>query len=129
MSLRDEVHGLNAAFSKAVANQDLVAVAEFYDPEAKLLPPGSPMLEGLDAIKEYFQTMLDAGARALELESVVVDGTEDFGVDIGRYRLTMEPPGANRAIDVGTYIVVLKRQPDGALRLGYDTNSDQAPAG
>lgn len=130
MTLREEVESLNAAFGKAVANQDLAAVADFYVSDAKLLPPGSPMLEGRDSIKGFFQMMLDAGVRALELDSVVVDGTEDFAVDIGRYRMTMEPPGADRMIDVGKYVVVLKRQPDGALRLAYDTfNSDQPSAG
>ena len=125
--MRDEVESLNADFSRAVANRDSAAASEFYHPDAKLLPPGSPMLEGIEAIKGFFQMMLDAGVKALDLESVLVDGKEDFCVDVGRYRMTMEPPGGEQIVDVGKYIVVLKRR-DGALKLIYDTfNSDQPP--
>jgi uncharacterized protein (TIGR02246 family) len=128
MALRDEVDQLNQEFSKAVSNQDLDGVLEIYAPDAKFLPPGSPMLEGTANIRGFFQMMLEAGARALELDPVVVDGNDDLVVDVGRYRLTMAPPGADPVIDVGKYVDVLKRQPDGRLRLAYDIfNSDQAP--
>lgn len=130
MALRDEVEQLNQAFGKAVANQDLDAVMELYAPDAKLLPPGAPMMEGADAIRGFFQAMLDAGVRGLELDSAVVDGSDDFGVDVGRYRLTLQPPGGESMIDEGKYIVVLKRQSDGSLRLQYDTfNGNAPPAG
>ncbi|HEX9547650.1 MAG TPA: SgcJ/EcaC family oxidoreductase [Acidimicrobiales bacterium] len=130
MSLRDEVDQVNQEFSKAVSNQDLDGVLEIYTPDAKLLPPGSPMLEGTANIRSFFQMMIDAGARAVELETVAVDGNNDLVVDVGRYRLTMEPPGADPIVDVGKYVDVMKRQPDGRLRFAYDIfNSDQAPPG
>jgi uncharacterized protein (TIGR02246 family) len=130
VTLREEVEALSAAYSKVVANQDVAAVAELYASDARLLPPGSPMLEGLDAIRSFFKLMFDAGVRSLDLESVVVDGREDLAIDVGRYRVTMEPPGADPMVEVGKYLVVLKRQPDGVLRMVYDAyNSDQPPSG
>jgi uncharacterized protein (TIGR02246 family) len=128
MSLRDEVESLNSEFSKAVSNQDLDSVMDLYTSDAWLLPPGVPMIQGSDGIRAFFQTMLDAGVRALNLESAAVEGSGDVAVDIGRYRLTVEPPGADSVIEEGKYIVVLRRQADGNLRLAYDTfNSDAAP--
>jgi len=128
MSLRDEVESLNSEFSKAVSNQDLDAVMELYTPDAMLLPPDHPMVQGNDGIRAFFQTMLDMGVRGVDLESVAVEGAGDLATDIGRYRLTISPPGADSFIDEGKYIVVLKRQPDGTLRIAYDTfNRDQAP--
>lgn len=129
MSLRDEVESLNSEFSKAVSNQDLDAVMELYTADARLLPPDNPMIQGKDGIRAFFQTMLDMGVRGVDLESVAVEGAGDLATDIGRYRLTISPPGADSFIDEGKYIVVLKRQPDGTLRLAYDMfNRDQAPS-
>jgi uncharacterized protein (TIGR02246 family) len=128
MTVRDEVDQLNQTMTKAASNQDLDALMEFYAPDARLLPPGMPMLEGGEAIRGFFQAMLEAGVKGLDLESVVLDGNNDLAVDVGRYRLTMAPPGGESTIDVGKYIVVFKRQADGSLRAAYDTfNSDQAP--
>jgi ketosteroid isomerase-like protein len=129
VSLTDEVRGLNDGFSKAVSNRDVDGLVKFYAPDAKVLAPGVPMFEGGAAIKGFLQMMLDEGVRALEFESIVVDGQGDLVVDVGRYRLTMEPPGGEPVIDVGKYIAVSKRQGDGSLRLAYDTfNSDAPPS-
>ena len=127
MSLTDEVRALNDAFSKAVSNQDVDTLVEFYAADAKVLAPGVPMIEGAAAINGFLRMMLDEGARALEFESIVVDGQADLVVDVGRYRLTMEPPGGEPMIDVGKYIAVSKRQGDGSLRLAYDTFNSDAP--
>jgi len=127
MSLTDEVRALNDGFSKTFSDQDVDRLVEFYAPDAKLLAPGVPMPEGAAAVKGFLQMMLDAGARALEFESIVVDGQDDLVVDVGRYRLTMEPPGGEPVIDVGKYIAVSKRQGDGSLRLAYDTFNSDAP--
>jgi ketosteroid isomerase-like protein len=127
MSLRDEVLALNEGFGKAISNQDVEKLLDYYAPDAKLLPPGVPMLEGAAAIKGFLQMMLEAGARGLELDSVLVDGNDDLVVDVGRYRLTMEAPGGEPVIDVGKYIAVCKRQGDGSLRLAYDTFNSDAP--
>jgi ketosteroid isomerase-like protein len=130
MGLRDEVESFNSEFSKAVSNQDLDSVMDMYASDAWLLAPGVPLIQGAADIRTFLQSMLDAGVRALDLESAAVEGSGDLAVDIGRYRLTIAPPGADSMIDEGKYIVVLKRQADGKLRLAYDTfNSDQAPAG
>jgi uncharacterized protein (TIGR02246 family) len=128
MGLRDEVEAVNSMFSKAASNHDLDSVMEFYAPDAWLLPPGAPLIQGKDGIRAFFQTMLDAGVRTLQLKSLTVEGTNDFAVDIGRYKITIVSPGADPVTDQGKYIVVLKRQSDGKLRLTYDTfNSDKAP--
>ena len=63
MSLTDEVRALNDAFSKAVSNQDVDTLVEFYAADAKVLAPGVPMIEGAAAIKGFLRMMLDEGAR------------------------------------------------------------------
>jgi len=75
------------------------------------------MFEGVDAIKGSSSRHARHWCTRAGVGVGVVDGTADFPVDVGQYRLTMEPPGAEPIIDVGNYVVVLKRQPDGVFRL------------
>jgi ketosteroid isomerase-like protein len=125
MGIREEVLELNETFSKMAANHDLDGAMALYTPDAKVLPPGAPMCEGTSAIRDFLQMFLKMGFQSIEFESLVVDGTEDFVVDVGRYRLRMQPPGTEPMLDVGKYIAVFKRQMDGSLRMAYDTfNSD-----
>jgi ketosteroid isomerase-like protein len=128
MSVRDEIEKLNGEFTKAVANQDAKALAAFYTDDTRLLPPGAPMVEGRNATRDWFQTMIDAGVKALDLNSIAVESGGEMVVDVGTYRLTVQPPGAEAAVDEGKYIVVFKRQGGGDLKIAYDTfNSDFAP--
>lgn len=128
MSIRDEVQALNEGFCKTVANQDVDGLLEYYRPDAWLLPPGVPALQGPEAIRGFFQMMLEAGVKELELDSVAVESSGELVVDTGRYRLTVAPAQGEPTVDIGKYLVVLKREADGSLRLAYDTfNSDEAP--
>ncbi len=128
--VRDEVADLNADFCKAVANRDLDHVVGFYTADARLLPPNTPMAQGPDAIRAVFQGFLDAGADSLELESIEVYEDGALVVDVGRYVLSIQPPGADPIQDHGKYIVVFQRQGDGQLKMVADTfNSDEPPAG
>lgn len=128
MSIRDEVQAFNESFCKLVANQDVDGLVEFYRPDARLLPPGVPALQGPDAIRGFFEMMLEAGVKELELDSAFAEESGGLVIDTGAYRLTVVPPGGDPVVDIGKYLVVLKRGVDGALRLAYDTfNSDTAP--
>ena len=66
MGLRDEVEVLIAQFGKDFDNQDSASVANFYAADAKLLPPGFPLVEGRDAIRAFFDGMFVAGCRSLD---------------------------------------------------------------
>lgn len=125
---RTEIQTINEEFGKAVANQDVAAVLGFYDDNARLLPPNSQLLEGKSAIGAFFQSMLDAGVKSLELESLDVLEAGDVTIDVGRYRLSMEPAGAGLIEDVGKYVVVFRRQPDGSHRMIIDTFNSDLPA-
>ena len=126
--VQDDVAALNADFGKAVANQDVDELVGFYDPKARMLPPNAPLAQGPDAIRQVFQAYLDAGVRSLDLQSIDVQEEGSLVVDVGRYVLGIQPPGADPIQDIGKYIVVMRRQSDGSLKIVADAfNSDEAP--
>lgn len=128
MSRRAEIESRDSEFSKAVANQDVAAVVALYEEGSRFLAPGVPMAEGQEAIRAVMQGLFDAGAKALTLETVDVIDDNDISAEIGRYTLTVQPPGAESMIDNGKYVVVWRQQGDGTLKIAADIfNSDAGP--
>ena len=128
MTTRDQVEAINTGFSKAVANHDAAAIASNYTEDARMLPPNAPMIQGRAGIQEMFQTFIDGGVQSLELESIDVLEDGALVVDVGRWALAMQPPGADPIQDTGKYVVVLRRQSDGGLKIAVDTFNSDNPA-
>jgi ketosteroid isomerase-like protein len=127
MGIRDEVDAFDEAYEKAVANQDATAIAGLYSHDAFFLAPNAPLAKGRDAIQGVVQGLIDAGAQSLELETIALEEAGGMIVEVGRYTLGLQPPGAALVTDVGKYLQVFKRQADGSLRISYDCfNSDAA---
>jgi ketosteroid isomerase-like protein len=125
MGVRAEIETLTATFAKTVTNKDFAAVGSFYEEHARLLIPGAPMVEGRAAIQSAQQSMIDGGVQALGLEVVDIIEAGDLAIEIGRYTLTIRPPGREPVIDHGKSVVVWRRQKDGTLKIAVDTfNSD-----
>ncbi len=84
---------MNDRMSAAVGRGDGAAVTAMYAADAKLLPPGVPMMTGREAIGGFWK----AGAEQIaELKLHTVSAT---------------PMGANAVVEVGTYALTTKAQP------------------
>jgi ketosteroid isomerase-like protein len=85
-----------------------------YTADARILPPGAPMIAGRTAIKEFWSSMIQSvNAKSAVLESVDVMPAGDGAVEIGLAVLTVQPEGqAESQIEV-KYVVYW--QPEGGL--------------
>jgi ketosteroid isomerase-like protein len=72
--------------------------------------------------------MFASGARGLELNTLDVLEADDLAVEVGRYTMTIQPPGGDVMRDVGKYVAVWRRQADGGLKLVVDTFNSDSPA-
>jgi uncharacterized protein (TIGR02246 family) len=125
---RAGIETLNQEFGKAFSNQDARAVVGFYAQDAKLLAPGAPLIDGQAGIEAFLQQMFASGARGLELNTLDVLEADDLAVEVGRYTMTIQPPGGDVMRDVGKYVAVWRRQADGGLKLVVDTFNSDSPA-
>ena len=95
------------------------ALDNIYTSDARILPPGAPMIAGRTAIKDFWATMIRmANAKSAVLESVDVMLAGDDAVEIGRAVLTVEPDGQTAQIEV-KYVVYWKPE-DGRWKWHVD---------
>src|SRR5579864_5977551 len=123
---RTEIETSVTDFVKAFNNHDAAGLGEFYTEDARMLPPDAPLIVGRAGIEAMVKEMFAAGCQSLDLEPIDVHESCDMAVDVGRYTLTIQPPGAELVQEVGKYVAVYRRQPDGGMKLIVDTfNRDQ----
>ena len=120
---RSDIDALNATFMKGVETGDAALIASVYAPDARVMPPGAPVVTGR-GIEQFWQGVLGMGITGAVLKTGSLEEREDVAVEEGQYELRA---GAD-VVANGKYVVVHRRQPDGGWRLGLDIwNSDSAP--
>jgi ketosteroid isomerase-like protein len=96
------------------------ALNEIYTDDARILPPGAPMISGRKEIKEFWSNLLQSmNAKSAVLASVDVVQAGDGAVEIGRATLTIEPPG-QAAVDIDVKYVVYWKQEGGQWKWHID---------
>jgi ketosteroid isomerase-like protein len=104
--------------SEVLLKRNFSALDEIYTADARILPPGSPLISGRTAIKEFWSDLIkEANAKSIVLTSLDVIPSGDGVVEIGRARLEMEGQDAT-AMDVK--YVVYWRQEDGKWKWHVD---------
>jgi ketosteroid isomerase-like protein len=115
------IDGLKATLVRAFERGDAAMAASLYEPGARLLPPGEPVITGEDAVRDFFQRRFDGGTDGGVLETVRIVEYGDVAVEEGRYGRR----AGEELLDSGKYLCVFRRQPDGAWRWATDMwNSD-----
>jgi ketosteroid isomerase-like protein len=96
------------------------ALDRIYTSDARILPPGAPMISGRTAIKQFWSDMVTgAHAQSAVLSSVDVMPAGDGVVEIGRAVLTIAPPGQAEA-QMEVKYVVYWREEDGRWKWHVD---------
>lgn len=89
--------------------------------DARLLPPGEPMVEGREAIASYWQAGFEAGVHGLDLESIAVDLlAPDTMIETGTWKVTVPDGDGGEMEASGQSLVVWKKQDDGVWRMAQD---------
>jgi len=106
--------------SEVFAQRNFDALDQIYTTDARILPPGAPMISGRPAIKKFWADLVQgANAVAAELSSVDVMQAGEGVVEIGRAILTVAPPGESEAKMEVKYVVYW-REEDGRWKWHVD---------
>ena len=121
VQVRAEVEQLSATFARYANAKDADAlVTNFYAHDAVLLPPSAPAVHGADAIRVFWQGLIDAGGADVSLNTVSVDASGELVYEVGEYNFTMPDGKGGKVLVSGKYLIVFKRQPTGTLRAVAD---------
>jgi ketosteroid isomerase-like protein len=107
----------NDLFCSAVVRlRDMEALEQVYTPDAQILPPGTDMIQGVAAIKNFWlQAISSLDVQDASLDTVSAESTGDTVVEIGKAALSL---AGGQVVPV-KYVVHWKRH-DGAWKWHTD---------
>jgi ketosteroid isomerase-like protein len=101
---------------EAIGQGDVSAFGEIYTQHARVLPPGAPIVEGIEAIKGFWgQAIAGMGLVEAKLTTVAVEMCGDSAVEIGHAELSLK----DGVVVKGKYVVHWKQE-DGGWRWDKD---------
>lgn len=124
-ALRDEVGKIRADWTAAAERDDAAAVAQFYTDDAVMMGADGVVARGRQGIQEYFAKAF-ATSGGLQVTPTAFDASGDLAYDSGRYSQDVTPPGGQPMKVSGHYVVVLKRQADGAWKIVHHIATPEA---
>jgi uncharacterized protein (TIGR02246 family) len=111
MTIHEELASFNEEFADGLEKKDSERVANLYTEDAVFLSQGADAVHGRENIRELLLRMPSSPERiTFETREVLEDG--DLVIDIG----TLLVGG----VGFGKYVVVHRRQEDGALKIAVD---------
>jgi ketosteroid isomerase-like protein len=106
--------------TEVFGKRNFAALDQIYTTDARILPPGGPMISGRPAIKEFWSNLIQSvNAISALLTSVDVMPAGDGVVEIGQATLTVQPEGQALS-EMEVKYVVYWRQEDGRLKWHVD---------
>lgn len=106
--------------TEVFGKRNFAALDQIYTSDARILPPGAPMISGREAIKKFWSDLIQSvNAKSAVLASVDVMMAGDGLVEIGRATLTVEPQGQSTT-QMEVKYVVYWRQEDGRWKWHVD---------
>ena len=120
MGLPDEdvrtILSIDRSFQDAMQNGDWQVLNGLYADDAVLMPPEHEMVQGVDAIIEYYSTVNPTdGLPAFKTDTDVIHGDATIGYHRGSWTV-----GSGDAMASGTYLWVMRRTPQGEWRIVAD---------
>ena len=109
-----------AKYTKAIQEANVAGVIDVYTADATILPPGGEMVKGKQAIEEVYKNFFRIGMKDVTFTIIEVGGSSDIAYEIGKTKVRIQPEGQAAIIDSTRYLVIWKRQADGAWKVHVD---------
>jgi ketosteroid isomerase-like protein len=118
-----QIRALDAAFMKFARARDAEGLTDaFYAEDAEVLAPGTPMIRGKAAIRDFWTGFLQVTGPDMRIESEHIAASGDMAYCVGRY--DGELAGTRQQ---GKFAVVFRRQADGGYKAIADIfNADHS---
>lgn len=103
--LRRDFDGIMHNFERLFRQGDMARIAAFYSDNAMLLPAGSDLIEGRQAIESYWQEAVEMGISGIKIDLMELEQHGDSATEISRYTMF---DAEEAVIDQGKGIMIWK---------------------
>jgi ketosteroid isomerase-like protein len=104
--VRAVIEAGNKKFVDGAAKHDAALIASAYTEDAEAFPPNSDKVKGRPALQKLWQSVLDSGIAAFELNTTEVEADGNLAYEVGTYAMKTKD---GKVADQGKYCVVWKR--------------------
>jgi uncharacterized protein (TIGR02246 family) len=106
------------AWVQDLRNKRLESILKFYASDAVFLQPNGDRITGSAALRALFQNVMATFSSDLALRSQNLETSGDLAYDSGDFQETLTTIATGAKINSkGSYIMILKRQPDGSWKI------------
>jgi uncharacterized protein (TIGR02246 family) len=131
---RAEIERLGRQWEEAANTGQVERLMEVYAPDAVILPPGGPSIEGSETIRELFRQEFERFDTKIAFTTVEIEIEGDMAYRRGNYVWRGTPRGTGQPLETrNKFLEIWKLQPDGGWRIAVDmwnpAESQAAPAG
>ena len=105
-AVRAAIEAGNKKFADGAAKHDAALIASAYTEDAEAFPQNSDKVKGRPALQKLWQSVLDSGVVAFELNTTEVDSEGHLAYEVGTYAMKTKD---GKVADRGKYCVVWKR--------------------
>ncbi|MEY2413961.1 MAG: hypothetical protein QOD84_2567 [Acidobacteriaceae bacterium] len=122
-----EIRAADKAGLKAAQAKNIDGAVANYASDASWLPPHAPIVQGKEAIRAAWASMLATPDLKIEwqITKLEISPSGEMGYTLYKYDMTMQGPTGQPIHDVGKDMAVWKKESDGKWKIIADTfNSD-----
>jgi uncharacterized protein (TIGR02246 family) len=125
----DSLRAADAAWLKAYRAKDLKKAAAFFAEQGCMLVPNSPTLTGKVAIAKFIAKSFAIRDYKIAWHPTRADVAHsgELGYTSGTYRMSFKDESRKTVSDNGKYLMVWKKQTDGAWKVLFDMSSSDRP--
>jgi uncharacterized protein (TIGR02246 family) len=123
-----DLDDLRSRYEAATNANDGAAVAALHASDARVLPPGSDMLDGREAIEQHFSQRFEMTSPSdFQITSTQTRELGDAQLDYGTYSMNATIPGGQALSVTGDYMAVIEER-DGEWLITLQIFNEDEPA-
>ena len=129
---RAEIDSLGREWEEAANRAEVDRLVAIYAPDAVILPPGGPVIEGSETIRELFRQEFERFDTKLAFTTQAIEVEEDMAYRRGRCVWRGTPRLSGQTVETtNKFLEVWRRQSDGSWRIAVDmwNPSEAVPGG
>ncbi|HTI14185.1 MAG TPA: nuclear transport factor 2 family protein [Dictyobacter sp.] len=120
VTARSIVESQAQKFIAALQERNAAKIAAFHTMNVRVLPPGSPMLQGREAVQGFYQYLLDNGVKDMRFETIDAEFLSENTIqEINHSFTTIQGPDGATQVIKGTAVVLWQLE-DGEFKLNVD---------